>query len=110
MRAGDALENATRYQPIHVQALFVGAASPADDRADLYSAGEKFAAKVQSCCKRLASSPKGEPSKDARRFSAARVFADAHFGMSGGSGRRWVAKRSDAGETTSSVGADSTVL
>jgi hypothetical protein len=36
------LENATRYRPIHVQTLFVGAASPAEDRADLYSAQEAF--------------------------------------------------------------------
>jgi hypothetical protein len=37
------LERATRYRPIHVQALFLGAASPAEDRADLYSAPEAFA-------------------------------------------------------------------
>jgi hypothetical protein len=36
------LESATRYRPIHVQALFLGAVSPAEDRADLYSAQESF--------------------------------------------------------------------
>jgi hypothetical protein len=37
------LENMTRYRPIHVQALFLGAASPADDQEYLYSAQGEFA-------------------------------------------------------------------
>jgi hypothetical protein len=37
------LENMTRYRPIHVQALFLGAASPADTREYLYSADGLFA-------------------------------------------------------------------
>jgi hypothetical protein len=37
------LENMTRYRPIHVQALFLGAASPADDGEYLYSAQGLFA-------------------------------------------------------------------
>jgi hypothetical protein len=36
------LENMTRYRPIHVQALFLGAMSPAEDRDHLYSAVETF--------------------------------------------------------------------
>ena len=32
----------TRYRPIHVQTLFLGVASPADDRDDLYSAEGEF--------------------------------------------------------------------
>lgn len=36
------LENMTRYRPIHVQALFLGVMSPADDRDHLYSAVEAF--------------------------------------------------------------------
>jgi hypothetical protein len=36
------LENMTRYRPIHVQALFLGAMSPAEDRDYLYSAEETF--------------------------------------------------------------------
>ena len=36
------LENMTRYRPIHVQTLFLGAASPADDCDDLYSAEGEF--------------------------------------------------------------------
>ena len=37
------LENMTRYRPIHVQALFLGAASPANDSEHLYSADGGFA-------------------------------------------------------------------
>lgn len=36
------LENMTRYRPIHVQALFLGVMSPAEDRDHLYSALETF--------------------------------------------------------------------
>ena len=36
------LENMTRYRPIHVQALFFGAMSPAEDGDHLYSAVETF--------------------------------------------------------------------
>ena len=36
------LENMTRYRPIHVQALFLGATSPVDDCDHLYSAAETF--------------------------------------------------------------------
>ncbi len=36
------LENMTRYRPIHVQALFLGAMSPVEDRDHLYSAVETF--------------------------------------------------------------------
>jgi hypothetical protein len=36
------LENMTRYRPIHVQTLFLGAASPAEDHDHLYSAKEEF--------------------------------------------------------------------
>lgn len=36
------LESMTRYRPIHVQTLFLGVASPADDRDDLYSAQGEF--------------------------------------------------------------------
>jgi hypothetical protein len=32
------LENMTRYRPVHVQALFLGAVAPEDDAAHLYSA------------------------------------------------------------------------
>ena len=37
------LESMTRYRPIHVQALFLGAASPADDQEYLYSTQGEFA-------------------------------------------------------------------
>jgi hypothetical protein len=36
------LENMTRYRPIHVQALLLGAMSPEEDRDHLYSAVETF--------------------------------------------------------------------
>jgi hypothetical protein len=36
------LENMTRYRPIHVQALFLGAMSPIEDRDHLYSVAETF--------------------------------------------------------------------
>jgi len=36
------LENMTRYRPIHVQALFLGVASPANDADHLYSADSEF--------------------------------------------------------------------
>jgi len=36
------LENMTRYRPIHVQALFLGAASPANEADYLYSADSVF--------------------------------------------------------------------
>jgi hypothetical protein len=36
------LENMTRYRPIHVQALFLGAISPVEDADHLYSAVEAF--------------------------------------------------------------------
>lgn len=36
------LEWATRYRPVHMQALFLGAASPEADAEFLYSPGEKF--------------------------------------------------------------------
>jgi hypothetical protein len=36
------LENASRYRPIHVQALFLGAASPANAEDYLYSARDAF--------------------------------------------------------------------
>lgn len=36
------LENMTRYRPIHVQALFLGAMSPTEDCDHLYSAAETF--------------------------------------------------------------------
>jgi hypothetical protein len=36
------LENMTRYRPIHVQALFLAAMSPVEDRDYLYSAVETF--------------------------------------------------------------------
>ncbi len=36
------LENMTRYRPIHIQALLLGAASPAEDGEHLYSAENEF--------------------------------------------------------------------
>jgi hypothetical protein len=36
------LENTTRFRPIHVQTLFLGAMSPAEDGDDLYSAQGEF--------------------------------------------------------------------
>src|ERR1700751_3810700 len=36
------LENMTRYRPIHVQALFLGAMRPVEDHDHLYSAIETF--------------------------------------------------------------------
>jgi len=36
------LENMTRYRPIHIQALLVGAASPAEDGEHLYSTENEF--------------------------------------------------------------------
>ena len=36
------LELATRYRPIHIQAVFLGAQSPAEESAFLYGAGEGF--------------------------------------------------------------------
>jgi hypothetical protein len=48
------LENMTRYRPIHVQALFLGAASPADDQEYLYSAQGEFAGQGVTLLRSLA--------------------------------------------------------
>jgi len=48
------LENMTRYRPIHVQALFLGAASPADDQEYLYSAQGEFAGQGVALLRSLA--------------------------------------------------------
>jgi hypothetical protein len=48
------LENMTRYRPIHVQALFLGAASPADDQEYLYSAQGQFAGQGATLLRSLA--------------------------------------------------------
>jgi hypothetical protein len=44
----------TRYRPIHVQALFLGAASPADDQEYLYSAQGEFAGQGAALLRSLA--------------------------------------------------------
>ena len=44
----------TRYRPIHVQALFLGAATPADDREYLYSAQGEFAGQGVTLLRSLA--------------------------------------------------------
>ena len=44
----------TRYRPIHVQALFLGAASPADDQEYLYSAQGEFAGQGVTLLRSLA--------------------------------------------------------
>ena len=44
----------TRYRPIHVQALFLGAASPADDQEYLYSAQGEFAGQGVALLRSLA--------------------------------------------------------
>jgi hypothetical protein len=48
------LENMTRYRPIHVQALFLGAASPADDQEYLYSAQGEFSGQGVTLLRSLA--------------------------------------------------------
>ncbi|HKF24460.1 MAG TPA: hypothetical protein VKB24_00750 [Candidatus Acidoferrum sp.] len=55
------LENMTRYRPIHVQALFLGAASPAADREYLYSAEGEFRGEGQALLRALGVDPAGKP-------------------------------------------------
>jgi hypothetical protein len=53
------LENMTRYRPIHVQALFLGAASPARDEDYLYSASGKFRGEALALLRALAIESEG---------------------------------------------------
>ncbi|HWT88148.1 MAG TPA: hypothetical protein VN454_05040 [Candidatus Angelobacter sp.] len=47
------LELATRYRPIHVQAVFLGAQSPADDKNFLYSAETGFSGEAAALLRAL---------------------------------------------------------
>ena len=51
----------TRYRPIHVQALFLGAATPADDQEYLYSAQGQFAGQGVTLLRSLAVESAGRP-------------------------------------------------
>jgi hypothetical protein len=62
------LENMTRYRPIHVQALFLGAASPAADADHLYSAVDEFRGEGLALLRALGIDP--------RRKSVEAVLAD----------------------------------
>ena len=53
------LENMTRYRPIHIQALFLGVAGPADDRDHLYSAEGKFQGEGAEVLEALGIEPSG---------------------------------------------------
>jgi len=55
------LENLTRYRPIHVQALFLGAASPAADADHLYSAEAEFCGEGLALLRALGIDPSGKP-------------------------------------------------
>jgi hypothetical protein len=54
------LENMTRYRPIHVQALFLGAVSPAADEDHLYSAEGEFRGEGLALLRGLGIDPVGK--------------------------------------------------
>lgn len=54
------LENMTRYRPIHVQALFLSAASPAADADHLYSAEGEFRGEGLALLRALGIDPAGK--------------------------------------------------
>jgi hypothetical protein len=54
------LENMTRYRPIHVQVLFLGAASPLDDLDYLYSAEGDFRGEGLALVRALGMEPAGK--------------------------------------------------
>jgi hypothetical protein len=54
------LENMTRYRPIHVQTLFLGAASPALDGEYLYSASGEFRGEGLALLRALGIDPTGK--------------------------------------------------
>jgi len=47
------LELATRYRPIHVQAVFLGAQSPTDEKSFLYAAGTEFSGEAAALLRAL---------------------------------------------------------
>jgi len=55
------LENMTRYRPIHVQALFLAAASPAADADHLYSSEGEFRGEGLQLLRALGIDPTGKP-------------------------------------------------
>lgn len=59
------LENMTRYRPVHVQALILAAASPADERAHLYSAEDGFQGEAAEVMRVLGVETKGRTVSEA---------------------------------------------
>lgn len=57
------LEQATRYRPIHIQAVFLGAQSPADARAFLYAAEEELQGEAAALLRAVEIDVAGKPAE-----------------------------------------------
>ena len=73
------LENMTRYRPIHVQALFLGAASPAADADHLYSAETEFRGEGLALLRALGIDPSGKPAETVLADFQRRGYLLAHI-------------------------------
>jgi hypothetical protein len=93
------LENMTRYRPIHVQALFLGAASPADDQEYLYSAQGGFAGQGVTLLRSLAVETAGRTVEatltdfQRRGYLLAHVLECSEASGNGAVGREGLARR-----------------
>lgn len=73
------LENMTRYRPIHVQALFLGAASPAAHADHLYSAESEFRGEGLALLRALGIDPSGKPTETVLADFQRRGYLLAHI-------------------------------
>ena len=60
------LEQATRYRPIHIQAVFLGAQSPADAQGFLYGAEEEFQGEAAALLRAVEIDIAGKPAEAVR--------------------------------------------
>ncbi len=58
------LENMTRYRPIHIQALLLGAASPAEDGEHLYSTENEFRGEGSEALRAFGVDPTGRSAEE----------------------------------------------
>jgi len=75
------LEWATRYRPVHIHTLFLGAFSPHDEKDFLYAPGESFKERPRCCWLRWESPPQESSRGSACGVSTGRLFFDAHPGV-----------------------------
>src|ERR1700746_32881 len=73
------LQNMTRYRPIHVQALFLSAASPAADAEHLYSAENEFRGEGLALLRALGMDPAGKSIETVLTDFQRRGFLLAHI-------------------------------